>query len=78
MDKRIYRYDFNETLKKTPNISPKEREYVNRVFKKDLDGGLTPWELKQRINKLSFDKKDELDQWELRDIKRKLLEKMGE
>ncbi len=78
MDKRIYRYDFNETLKKTPDISPKEREYLNRVFSRDLIDGLTPWELKQKINQLGFNKGDELDQWELENVKKKILEKIGE
>lgn len=77
MNKRIYRYQFNEILKKIPEISPKEREYLNRVFRKELIDGLTLWELKQKINQLRLDKKDELDQWEIEKVRKKLLEKMG-
>lgn len=78
MDKKIYRYDFNETLKKIPNISSKERDYLNRVFSKDLIDGLTPWELEQKINQLYLNKGDELDKWELDNVKKKILEKIGE
>ena len=62
MDKRIYRYEFNEILKRIPDISDKERAYLNRVFNKDLIDGLTPFDLKQKIDHLRYDKEDEVSQ----------------
>jgi len=77
MAKRIYRYDFDKALKSMPDISPKEKDYLHKVFGKEMVDGLTPWELNQKIDQLQSNKKDELDQWELRGVKRKLLDKMG-
>ena len=74
MAERIYRYEFNEILKKIPDISIEERGYLNQVFEKDLIDGLTKFELEQKINSLNYNQTDQLDQWELAEVKRKLLE----
>ena len=76
MNKRIYRYDFNKALDNMPNISPKEKDYLNKVFGRELRDGLTSWELKQKMGRLQSNKEDELDQWELQSIKRKMLDKL--
>lgn len=73
MNKRIYRDEFNKTLGNMPDISRKERDYLNKAFNKELVDGLTPWELKQKIGQLHFNKKDELDRWELESVKKRLL-----
>ena len=75
--KRINKYELNENLKKIPDISPKEREYLNKSFSKDLPDGLTEFELRERVKKLSNDKKDDIDQWELEKVKKKILENFG-
>jgi len=77
MGKRINRYEFNEILRNMPNISPKERGYLNRVFSEALLNGLDLWELKNKINQLYYNKGDELDEYELKSVKEKLLKKMG-
>ena len=74
MTGRIYRYEFNEILKKTPDISTEERAYLNQVFQKDLIDGLTEFELKQKINSLSYNQEDQLDRWELESVKKKILD----
>ena len=76
MTKRINRYEFKRILRNIPEISQKEREYLNRVFARDLIDGLTPWELKQKIGNLYFNQKDEIDQWELAKVKNRLLREM--
>jgi len=76
-NKRIYRYEFNKILQSLSNISQKEREYLNQVFSNDLVDGLTEFELREKINKLSHNQKDVLDKWEIGDVKRKILEKMA-
>lgn len=60
-----------------PNISQKERDYLNRVFSKELMGGLSSLELRQKINQLYYNQKDELDRGELESLRKKLLGKMG-
>lgn len=76
-DKRVYRQDFNNTLKEIPDISQKERQYLNQVFGNDLIDGLTEFELKQKIEKLRHNTNDILDPWELEQAKRKILQRFG-
>lgn len=59
-----------------PEISQKEREYLNEVFANDLVDGLTEYELTQRIMHLKYDTKDPINQWDAEKVKLKLLEKM--
>ncbi len=75
--KRINRHEFNENLKKISDISQKEREYLNESFSKDLPGGLTEFKLRERVKKLSNDKKDDIDQRELEKVKKKILKNFG-
>ena len=74
--KRIYKYEFNEILRRITDISQKEREYLNKIFVNDLIDGLTEFELRDKINKLYYNQKDILDQWELEKVKRKILEQL--
>jgi len=74
---RIYRYEFNEILKKIPDISTEERAYLNQVFQKDLIDGLTEFDLRQKINSLSYNQEDQLDRWELESVKKKILERLA-
>ena len=64
-------------LRMIPEISEKEREYLNEVFSGDLVDGLTEWELKQRIGHLKFDTKDPINQLDAEKVKKVLIEKMG-
>lgn len=74
--KRIYKYEFNEILKKISDISVEERGFLNKVFANDLIDGLTEFELKEKIARLKVDTKDQIDRWEAEKIKNKLLEAM--
>ena len=76
-NKRIYKEEFNRILRSTQDISDKEREYLNNVFSRDLVDGLTEFEIKEKINSLRQNQKDNLDQWELERVKKRLLEKLG-
>ncbi|MBI2049925.1 MAG: hypothetical protein HYT35_00510 [Candidatus Staskawiczbacteria bacterium] len=75
--KRINRYEFNKILHSITDISDKERNYLHQSFNKHLVDGLTEYELKEKINKLQSDKKDILDNWELEQVKRKILGRLG-
>ncbi len=75
--RRIHKYEFNEILKYVPDISPEERAYLNQAFAGELLDGLTEWELKDKISKLKYNQEDNMDQWELEKIKKKLLEAMN-
>lgn len=77
MSKRIYKYEFNEMLKYITDISDQERQYLNQIFANDLIDGLTEFELRDKINKLRYNQKDSMDQWELERVKNKLLEKLS-
>jgi len=59
-----------------PEISQKEREYLNQIFANDLIDGLTEFELTQKIRHLKFNTKDPINQWDAEKVKSKLLEKM--
>lgn len=71
--KKIHGRDFNKALGKISNLSSSERKYLNQVFKNDLAGGLSEYELKQRISKLRHNSDDPLDSWEVEQVRRKLL-----
>ena len=75
--KRIDKHEFNKILHKISDISDKERSYLHQVFGNDLSGGLTEFELKEKINKLQSNEGDMLDRWELEKVKRNILEKFG-
>ncbi|MBU4205072.1 hypothetical protein KKE19_04430 [Patescibacteria group bacterium] len=74
-ERRVNTYKFNETLKKMPNISRQERDYLNQTFKKDLQNGLSAWELKQRINKLHYNKGDVMTPSDLNRVKNTVLKR---
>jgi len=74
--KRINRFEFNEILRNLPNVSQKEREYLNKAFSQELLDGIDEWELKNKISKLYYNQTDGINQAELEQIKRKILEKI--
>ncbi|MDO8486622.1 MAG: hypothetical protein Q7S77_02935 [Candidatus Staskawiczbacteria bacterium] len=75
--KRIYKQEFNEILHSIADISPKEREYLNQIFSSDIVDGLTEFELRAKISRLSYKQGDILETSELEEVKRKVLEKFG-
>ena len=70
---KVYKKEFNEALRQLSDISKKEREYLNEVFADDLKDGLTEYELKNRISKLSKNYDDPLEPEEIEQVKEKLL-----
>ena len=74
-DKRISSFKLNKTLRKMPNISRKEREYLNKTLKNELKGGLTLFELKKEGKKLQYNPKDIITPRDARSVRQKLLEK---
>jgi len=71
--KNINKKKFNELLRKIPEISKQERDYLNERFKKDLSDGLTSYEIKKRIEKLRYNSGDCLDRSEVEKVRKKLL-----
>lgn len=71
--KKIYRDKFRKALRKISELSDKEREYVEKAFKKELGGGLSKFEIKERCRKLKHKAGDLLESLEVRKIKEKLL-----
>jgi len=70
---RISRGEFHAALHKIPDLSEQEIKYLIDVFNKDLENGLTAFELKNRIEKLRHNPDDILDPWEVEQVRRKLL-----
>jgi len=71
--KNINKKKFNELLRKIPEISKQERDYLNETFKKDLSDGLTGYEIKKRVEKLRYNSEDCLDRSEVKKVRKKLL-----
>lgn len=72
-DKKIHRSNFKRALRQISNLSPKERAYVEEVFKDDLKDGLSAFEVKERCGKIMHKIGDPLEPEEVRKIKEKLL-----
>ncbi|RLF35503.1 MAG: hypothetical protein DRM99_04510 [Thermoplasmata archaeon] len=72
--KKIYYNDFKKALRQIPELSDKERLYVEEVFKNDLKDGLSAWEVKQRCQKLEHKPGDILEPEEVKKIREKLLQ----
>lgn len=70
--KKIYKEDFKKALRGIPQLSQKERTYVESVFQKSLRGGLSKFELTKEINRLRRNDKDLLEPSEVKKIKEKL------
>ncbi len=75
--KRIYKFEFNEILRKIAEISQAERKYLNQFFANDLVDGLTEWEIRQKVQHLKFDEKDSVNRWDAEKVKTKLLKHIG-
>jgi len=71
--KKIYSKDFNKALQQISALSPKERAYVKEVFKDDLKGGLSKFEIQKRCSQLMHKAGDSLESSEVRKIREKLL-----
>ena len=71
--KKIYRRDFENALRKIPELSDKERAYVSGVFQDSLRDGLSKDELKKEISRLRHNSNDPLDSFEVEKIKKKLM-----
>ena len=72
--KKISRQDFEKMLRKIPELSDKERAYVEGVFQKALKDGLSKYELKKEISRLKHNSSDPSDAFEVEKIRKKLLE----
>ncbi len=72
--KKIYREKFRKALQKISELSDKERAYVEEVFKEELGGGLSKFEIEERCRRLKHKAGDILESSEVRKIKEKLLE----
>ncbi len=72
--KKISRSDFEKSLRQIPELSDRERAYVEGVFQSALRDGLSKYELKQEISSLRHNSNDPLDSFEVEKIKKKLLE----
>jgi len=75
-NKKIYRKDFEKTLRDIPELSKIERSYIEGVFQDSLRDGLTKYELKEEIERLKKNPNDEIDSYEIKKIKEKLIEKL--
>ena len=74
---RIYKYEFDKILSLMPEISLEERRYLYQAFSAELADGMTEWELRDKINKLRFNREDNIEEWELEKLKKKLLSILG-
>jgi len=72
--KKIYWNEFDKALRDIPELSDKERDYVNSIFQDSLKGGLSEFEIKKEIGRLKHKPDDPLDFLEVEKIKRKLME----
>jgi len=72
---RIHKKEFNNALRQIGDISKDERNYLNQVFEKDLEDGITKEEMTNRIKELRVNYEDDLDAREVEQIKEKFLGK---
>jgi hypothetical protein len=70
---RVHKKEFNQALGQIPEISREEKNYLNEVFKKDLEDGITKEEMKNKIRELNVNYEDDLDAREVKQIKQKFL-----
>jgi len=75
-NKKIYRRDFEKLLRSIPELSDIERSYIEGVFQDSLKDGLTKYELKKEISRLKNNPNDDIDSYEIKKIKNKLIEKL--
>ncbi len=71
--KKIKEDEFKKAVKSIPELSDKEKMYVEGLFQDALEGsGITKEELKKEIKELKKDFNDPLDSNEVEKVKRKL------
>lgn len=72
-DKKIHSRDFYKALWRISELSPKERAYIQEVFKDDLKDGLSEFEIKERCRNLLHKSGDLLEPFEVEKVREKLL-----
>lgn len=75
--KRINSQEFAMILYNIPDFSEKDKAYLKKAFEFYLEDGLTEWELRDKIGKLSFNENDGIDKFELEKLKNKVLAALG-
>lgn len=71
---RINKEKLNELLKAIPDISPEERQYLMKEFEKPLVDGLSEYKFEEKARQLLNNRKDIIDDFELRKVKEKISE----
>jgi len=71
--KKITNKEFNERLSEIPELTPKEKAYLNVFFEHELKNGLTMGEVKERISKLAHNYQDNITPHEVEELRRKLI-----
>jgi len=71
--KRITTKEFNERLGEIPELTQKERAYLDVFFEHELKNGLTTGEVKERIYKLAHNYQDNITPHEVEELRRKLI-----
>ena len=72
--KKISRDEFKKTIKSIPQLSDKERAYVEGIFQDSLKSGLSESEIKKEVGRLKYNPHDPISQHEVSKIKGKLEE----
>jgi len=72
--KKIYRDKFRKKLRGISDLSDKERAYTEEVFDKEIEGGLSKFEIKKKCKEIKHKTGDILEPSEVEKIKEKLLE----
>ncbi len=76
--KKIKRDEFKKTLKDIPQLSQKERAYVEGIFRNPSKKGLTKREIEKEINQLRRDTDDPISSHEASKLKQALEKSLQE
>jgi hypothetical protein len=69
----LYKEKLEKLLREIPELSLREKEYIEACFSKFLAGGINKWEAEKIIRELKLNLKDEIDLSEIEKIKSKIL-----
>ncbi len=72
-DKKIYSKEFRNSLRRIADLSPEERAYIEEAFGKELEEGLSEYELKKRCRELMHKAGDSLEPHEVEQIREKII-----
>ena len=75
---RIYKLEFDKIVKKTMDITSKERAYLDEVFGSRLVGGLTIEGLKYKMDELYYSKEKIVSQHKLGIVKANIIAALTE